>query len=106
VERIVKASSNPGDLVLDPFVGSGTACRVSQILGRKWIGIDVNPKYIEMAQKRLNKTFEGFDSYDPRTERTPLDIPSSTSRRQISIFEGITSKQSPSGDSARKSRHG
>ncbi|HXV97340.1 MAG TPA: site-specific DNA-methyltransferase [Anaerolineae bacterium] len=75
MERIVKASSHPGDLVLDPFVGSGTTCRVAQILGRNWLGIDINPEYISMSQKRIDAVFEGFDSLDPRVNRTPQDLP-------------------------------
>jgi site-specific DNA-methyltransferase (adenine-specific) len=74
MERIVKASSHPGDLVLDPFVGSGTTCRVAQILGRNWLGIDINPEYISMSQKRIDAVFEGFDSLDPRVNRTPKDL--------------------------------
>ncbi|GIK41625.1 MAG: methyltransferase [Chloroflexota bacterium] len=75
LERIIKASSQPGQVVLDPFVGSGTTCRVAQILGRAWFGIDVNPEYISMSQKRLDAPFEGFDSLDPRAKRTPKDLP-------------------------------
>lgn len=75
IERIVRASSNPGDLVLDPFVGSGTTARVAQALGRRCIGIDVNPAYIAAAERRLAAPFVGFDSVDPRLERTPRDLP-------------------------------
>lgn len=75
IERIIGASSNPTDLVLDPFVGSGTTCKVANVLGRKWIGIDINPEYINMAQRRIESTFEGFDSVDPRIQRTPKDLP-------------------------------
>ncbi len=75
LERIVKASSNSGDIILDPFVGSGTTCRVAQTLNRNWLGIDINPDFIEMSQKRLAAAFEGFDSIDPRTQRTPKDLP-------------------------------
>jgi hypothetical protein len=41
LERIIRASSNPGDVVLDPFCGCGTAVDGAQNLGRRWIGIDV-----------------------------------------------------------------
>jgi DNA modification methylase len=75
LERIIKASSNPGDLVLDPFVGSGTTCRVAQVLERNWLGIDLNPEYIIMSQRRIEAVFEGFDSLDPRLNRTPKDLP-------------------------------
>ena len=73
-ERIILASSNEGDTVLDPFVGSGTTLRVCQQLGRNCIGIDINPSYIEMAKKRLAKPFKGFDSIDERMKRVPDDL--------------------------------
>jgi len=75
LERIISASSNPGDTVLDPFLGSGTTARVSQILGRSSVGFDINPDYVEMAEKRLKEDFSGFDSIDPRKERAPKDLP-------------------------------
>jgi len=73
LERIIKASSNVGDLVLDPFVGSGTTCRVAQVLQRRWLGIDINPAYIAQSRQRLGLPFEQFDSLDPRIERVPQD---------------------------------
>ena len=75
IERIVRASSNPGDLLLDPFVGSGTSTRVAQALGRSAIGIDINADYIAMAETRLAAPFAGFDSADPRRERRPRNLP-------------------------------
>lgn len=75
IERIICASSYFGDLVLDPFVGSGTTCKVAKMLNRKWIGIDVNPNYVEMSLSRLNLNCEQLDSYDPRTNRIPENIP-------------------------------
>lgn len=45
--------SNPGDLVLDPFVGSGTTPKMSKELGRYWVGIDISPEYCEGARKRI-----------------------------------------------------
>lgn len=53
VERILEASSNPGDLVLDPFVGSGTTAVVANRLGRRFLGFDINPDYVRLAMKRL-----------------------------------------------------
>lgn len=53
LERIVKVSSNRGDIVLDPFVGSGTTAVTSKKLGRKYIGIDISKKYCEDAERRL-----------------------------------------------------
>jgi len=55
LERIIKASSNEGSIVLDCFMGSGTTQAVAQKLGRKWIGIDCNKGSIQTAIKRLQK---------------------------------------------------
>lgn len=52
--RIITASSNPGDVVLDPFFGSGTTGAVAKRLGRNWIGIERDRKYIRIAQKRID----------------------------------------------------
>jgi site-specific DNA-methyltransferase (adenine-specific) len=51
--RVLMASSNPGDVVLDPFFGSGTTGAVAKKLGRDWIGIERDRKYIKVAQKRI-----------------------------------------------------
>ena len=53
VERIIYASSDPGDLILDCFVGSGTTAAVAQKLGRRWIAADVNKGAIQTTSKRL-----------------------------------------------------
>lgn len=75
LERIVLASTNEGDLVIDPFAGSGTTLRVCQQLNRRCIGIELNPQYVKMIHNRLSQQFLGFDSSDPRTNRIPLDLP-------------------------------
>jgi site-specific DNA-methyltransferase (adenine-specific) len=74
IERMVLASSDEGDLVLDPFAGSGTTLRVCQQLKRKCIGIEINPEYVLMTKERLSKPFNGFDSIDPRMKRVPKDL--------------------------------
>lgn len=51
--RIVQLASNAGDVVLDPFCGSGTTLVAAQRLGRRWIGIDVNPQAVAIARQRL-----------------------------------------------------
>jgi hypothetical protein len=51
--RIVLASSNPGDLVLDPFVGSGTTVVAAKRLGRRYIGVDISESYVEHTRSRL-----------------------------------------------------
>jgi len=73
-ERIILSASNEGDVVLDPFVGSGTCLRVCQQTDRIGIGIDINPEYIAMSQSRLQEEFIGFDSIDERMKRAPNDL--------------------------------
>ena len=51
--RVILASSNPGEVVLDPFFGSGTTGAVARRLGRRWIGIERDPAYIEIASLRI-----------------------------------------------------
>ncbi len=53
VERIIKTSSNPGDLVADFFVGSGTTAAVAEKLGRKWIATDLGKFAIHTTRKRM-----------------------------------------------------
>ena len=53
LKRIILASSNEGDTVLDPFLGSGTTAVVAQKYGRKWIGIEREKQYVEISKKRL-----------------------------------------------------
>ncbi|GAA1782207.1 site-specific DNA-methyltransferase [Nostocoides veronense] len=57
LERIIEASSNPGDVVLDPFCGCGTTVDAAQKLGRKWIGIDVTYIAVDLIDKRLRHTY-------------------------------------------------
>ena len=53
LNRIIKASSKEGDLVLDPFCGCATTCVAAEHLGRKWIGIDVSPEAHKLVRDRL-----------------------------------------------------
>lgn len=55
IERVILASTNPGDLVLDPFLGSGTTAAVARRLGRKVVGFEQRSDYIETASSRLNR---------------------------------------------------
>jgi DNA modification methylase len=56
--RLIKLYSFPGDLVLDPFCGSGTTCLAARDLGRHFIGMDTNPDYVTLARERLKKREE------------------------------------------------
>jgi DNA modification methylase len=53
IERIIKAVTNEGDLVLDPFMGSGTSAIVAKRLNRDYVGYEINQEYIDIANKRL-----------------------------------------------------
>jgi SAM-dependent methyltransferase len=57
LERIIEATSNPGDLVLDPFCGCGTAVIAAQKLGRRWVGIDITHLSIAVMRARLRDSF-------------------------------------------------
>jgi len=60
LERIISASSDEGDIVLDPFCGCGTAIHAAQKLGRSWIGIDVTHLAIALVERRLKEAFPGI----------------------------------------------
>ncbi|MCJ7509717.1 MAG: site-specific DNA-methyltransferase [Dehalococcoidia bacterium] len=60
LERIISASSNPGDIVLDPFCGCGTAVHAAQKLGRRWIGIDITYLAINLIERRMTDAFPGL----------------------------------------------
>ena len=60
LERIIQASSNPGDVVLDPFCGCGTAVAAAQKLERRWIGIDITHLSISLQKYRLAAMFPGL----------------------------------------------
>jgi site-specific DNA-methyltransferase (adenine-specific) len=57
LERIIQSSSNPGDIVLDPFCGCGTAVHAAHKLGRKWIGIDITHLAIGLIRRRMEDAF-------------------------------------------------
>ncbi len=58
LERIIKASSNAGDVVLDPFCGCATTCVAAERLGRSWVGVDVSIKAFELIKERMDKEVE------------------------------------------------
>jgi DNA modification methylase len=55
LERVIEGSSNPGDVVLDPFCGCGTTLAVAERLGRRWLGMDISPTAINLVRARLRK---------------------------------------------------
>jgi site-specific DNA-methyltransferase (adenine-specific) len=71
LERIIEASSNEGDIVLDPFCGCGTTVHAAQKLNRQWIGIDVTHLAISLIQKRLR---DAFPAVEIEVRGTPKDL--------------------------------
>jgi len=61
LERIINASSNPDDIVLDPFCGCGTAVHAAHKLGRRWIGIDITHLAIGLVRRRMQAAFPGIE---------------------------------------------
>ncbi|HYD07762.1 MAG TPA: site-specific DNA-methyltransferase, partial [Reyranella sp.] len=72
LERIIAASSNPGDPVLDPFCGCGTAIDAAEKLGRRWIGIDVTHLAIGLIEKRMH---EGYDTAEGPLQFEVIGVP-------------------------------
>lgn len=72
LERIVSASSNEGDVVLDPFCGCGTAVHAAQKLKRRWIGIDITHLAISLIEKRLKDAFGKRCQFE--VHGTPKDL--------------------------------
>ena len=88
LERIISASSNEGDVVLDPFCGCGTAIAVAERLNRKWIGIDVTHLAISLMRSRLRDSF-GDDLSDYEVIGSPADAESA---RALSLEGGNTGR--------------
>jgi site-specific DNA-methyltransferase (adenine-specific) len=76
LERIIQASSNEGDLILDPFCGCGTAVAAAHKLNRRWAGIDVTHLSISLMKYRLNDMFELKDKKDYQVIGEPEDASS------------------------------
>ena len=76
LERIIKASSNEGDIVLDPFCGCATVCVAADKLSRRWVGIDISPKAVELVNMRFQQAMGSLFHHGYVTDRT--DIPKRT----------------------------
>lgn len=61
IEPCILAGSRPGDIVLDPFMGSGTTAQVAEALGRQWVGCELNAEYLKLQQVRLAQRFLGLE---------------------------------------------
>ena len=104
LERIIRASSNPGDLVLDPFCGCATACIASEKLGREWIGIDIAPQAAAVLSGRAKKELQvplpdengGWEDWTPlipttrprRTDDLTLQSPANPGEDKLLLYTG------------------
>ncbi|MGF1633229.1 MAG: DNA-methyltransferase [Phycisphaerae bacterium] len=69
LDRIIKAASNPGDVVVDPFNGSGTTCVSAALLGRDYVGIDSSSEYVDFARRRIETALAGSPTAAHRPSR-------------------------------------
>ncbi len=83
LERIIKASSSEGDLVLDPFCGCGTTISVAERLKRRWIGIDITYLAINLIKRRLNDSFAPEDRTDYEVIGVPADAHSAAALAEV-----------------------
>ena len=74
LERIIQASSNEGDVVLDPFCGCGTAVAAAEKLGRRWIGIDITHLAVALLKSRLKTAFDLHSGAGYQVVGEPVDV--------------------------------
>ncbi len=86
LERIVKASSNEGDLVLDPFSGTFTTCFVAKELGRNSIGIEIQDEYVKIGLRRLNLADE-FKGEKIEKEIRTFETKKNENQTTLTLFE-------------------
>jgi site-specific DNA-methyltransferase (adenine-specific) len=66
--------SNEGDVVLDPFCGSGTTPKMARAMGRRYVGIEINPAYVEICRKRLAQKVIPFADSEPQVQRELAEV--------------------------------
>ena len=99
LNRIIKASSNEGDWILDPFCGCATTCVAAHLLGRKWIGIDISPTAGILVQRRIDKELgsdmiaSGRATYYEPISRTDIPIQSGEQVQPRAYKETLYGKQ-------------
>ena len=91
LRRIIQASSNSDDMILDPFCGCATACIAAELEERQWVGIDISPKAKDLVILRLGKELGYFGGDQFVVHRT--DIPSRTDLGKIIQYNDIKNKQ-------------
>ena len=88
LDRIIRASSKPDDLVLDPFCGCATACIAAERLHREWVGIDISPKAAELVVSRMHDDLGMFFQGSQRT-----DIPQRTDIGKLISYNDARNKR-------------
>ena len=83
LDRIIDASSNPGDVVMDPFCGCATTCVSAEKLGREWIGIDIAVKAIDLVESRLQDAIDELEMFHPGDVIHRVDQPLRTDLGRI-----------------------
>ena len=83
LDRIIRASSNEGAIVLDPFAGCATACVAAERLGRQWVGIDISEKAADLVQVRIRKEIDLFHNFKPIRR---FDIPKRTDQGKLPSY--------------------
>jgi DNA modification methylase len=93
--RIIRASSNEGDLVLDPFGGSGTTLVVAKKLNRKWVGFELSPEYARQASDRLDRIKIGDElngAVDPISSAPATPKGGAAKKQRASLSVGNTTR--------------
>jgi site-specific DNA-methyltransferase (adenine-specific) len=85
LERLITSCTDPGDLVLDPYLGSGTTSVVCARLGRRAIGIDLNRRAVSIARRRLGEL--GVDAREERLIEPDEAAPSGPNTAESDLFE-------------------
>ncbi len=102
LERIVKASSNPDGVVLDPFCGCGTTIEAAHKLGRAWVGIDISPFAIDLIQKRRMKGIplevRGIPQDMPGARKLARDKPFDFEKWAVCRIPGLAPNKKQVGD--------
>lgn len=90
LKRIITASSNEGDVVLDPFCGCGTTVNVAERLKRRWIGIDISPTAVNLMRRRLQKATNG--QCNPKIEGLPTTLDALKELKPFEFQNWVVSK--------------
>ena len=91
--RIIESSTNPGDIVLDPFCGCATACIAAEQKARQWIGIDISPKAAELVTSRMRSELGLFYNGAHR-----IDVPQRTDLGKLPPYNHPDNKRKLYGD--------